>query len=80
MIRIADSIWCINSAISHEYPMEWYVNNSCVAGFANTMPDRSDCNAKFVSVDGRVFLVSTKPIGAGCEVFAFYKRLDAKAR
>ena len=80
MIHIADSIWCFNSAISDEYPMEWYVNSTCVAGFANTMPKRSACNAMFVTVDGRVFLVSTKPIGAGCEVFAFYKRLDAKAQ
>jgi hypothetical protein len=30
-------------------------------------------------VDNRVFLVSTKSIGAGREVFAFYKRLDNNA-
>jgi hypothetical protein len=30
-------------------------------------------------VNNRVFLVSTKPVRAGREVLAFYKRLDNKA-
>jgi hypothetical protein len=58
--------------------MEWYVDAIGVAGFANTKPKRSDCNARFETVNDRVFLVSTKSIGAGREVFAFYKRLDAR--
>ncbi len=77
VIRIGDSIWCFDSAISHEYPMEWYVKGVTVAGFANTQSTRAACNARFVTVNDRVFLVSTKPIDAGGEVFAFYKRLDA---
>jgi hypothetical protein len=59
--------------------MEWYVGKVGIAGFANTKSKRSDCNARFVTVNNRVFLVSTKPIGAGREVFAFYKRLDNQA-
>ena len=59
--------------------MEWYVGEIGIAGFANTKSKRSDCNARFVTVNDRVFLVSTKSIGAGCEVIAFYKRLDNKA-
>jgi hypothetical protein len=59
--------------------MEWYVHSINVAGFANTMPKRSDCNALFVTANDRVFLVSTEPIAAGREVFAFYKRLDNQA-
>lgn len=77
IIHIEDSIWCFDSAISNAYPMKLYVERMCVAGFANTKPKRSDCNARFVTVGDRVFLVSTKPIGAGREVFAFYKRLEA---
>ena len=77
VIRIGDSIWCFDSATSLEYPMEWYVQGVTVAGFANTQPTRAACNARFVTVNERVFLVSTKPIKAGGEVFAHYKRLDA---
>jgi hypothetical protein len=73
-------MWCINSAITDEYPMEWYVSQIGIAGFANTKSKRSRCNAKFVTVDDRVFLVSTTSIGAGREAFAFYKRLDNQAQ
>ncbi len=59
--------------------MECYVSEIGIAGFANTKSKLSDCNARFVTVDDRVFLVSTKSIGAGREVFAFYKRLDNNA-
>ena len=76
VIHIGDSIWCIDSAISDEYPMEWYVDAIGVAGFANTKSRRADCNAR--TVNNRVFLVSTKAIGPAREVFAFYKRLDAR--
>ena len=78
VIRIGDSIWCFNSQTSLKNPMQWFVDQVSVAGFANTKPKRSDCNARFVTVGDRVFLVSTKPIRSGCEVFAFYKRLDNK--
>jgi hypothetical protein len=81
VIRIGDSIWCFDSATSCDFPMEWYVEGVNVAGFANTQPTRAACNARFVTVNERVFLVSTKPINAGGEVFARYKRLDtAKTR
>jgi hypothetical protein len=59
--------------------MEWFVDQIGIAGFANTLKRRSDCNARFVTVKDRVFLVSTKPIRSGREVYAFYKRLDKKA-
>jgi hypothetical protein len=77
--HIEDSIWCFDSAISDEYPMEWFVDQVGVAGFANTKDRRSDCNARFLTVKDRVFLVSTKPIRSGREIFPFYKRLDNKA-
>ena len=35
--HIEDSIWCFDSAISDEYPMEWFVDQVGVAGFANTV-------------------------------------------
>jgi hypothetical protein len=54
----------------------WYVAEIRIVGFANTKLKQSDCNALFVTVNDRVFLVSTKSIGACREVFAFYKRLD----
>ena len=76
VIRIGNSPWCLNSAVTSDYPMEDYVREVNVAGFANTMPKRSSCNARFVTVNDRVFLVSTKPIAAGQEVIAYYKRLD----
>ena len=53
-----------------------YVGQIGIAVFANTKSKRSDFNEQFVPVDDPVFLVSTKSIGAGREVFAFYKRLD----
>jgi hypothetical protein len=59
--------------------MEWYVDRFCVAGFANTQDSRSYCNARFMTVNDRVFLISTKAIGPGREVFAYYKRLDNMA-
>jgi hypothetical protein len=77
VIRIGDSIWCFDSSTSLEYLMEWYVTGVTVASFANTQPTRAACNAHFVTVNDRVFLVSTKLIDAGGEVFALYKRLDA---
>ena len=46
-----------------------------LAGFANTL-DRSLCNCKFITVGGRIFLESTKPLLAGTEVIAFYERTD----
>ena len=71
--RIGDSDWCFNSEVTARYPMQWYVDGKCVAGFANTMDKRSLCNAKFVSLKERVFLVSTKRIREGDEVMAYYK-------
>ena len=74
--RIGDSDWCFNSEVTARYPMQWYVDGKCVAGFANTMDKRSLCNAKFVSLKERVFLVSTKRIREGDEVMAYYKRAE----
>ena len=56
--------------------MQWFVDGQCVAGFANTKDNRSLCNAKFVSLKERVFLVSTKRIREGEEVMAYCDRAE----
>jgi hypothetical protein len=40
VIRIGDSIWCFNSQTSLKNPMQWFVDQVSVAGFANTKPIR----------------------------------------
>ena len=72
--RLTDSIWCINSKITSRFPMQWYVNNHGVAGFANTKNKKTECNAEFETIGNRVFLVATAYIDAGEEVFAYYSR------
>jgi hypothetical protein len=42
-----------------------------MGGFANTKP-RRECNAKFETRGDKVYVVTTKPIRAGEEVFVFY--------
>jgi hypothetical protein len=54
--------------------MQWFVDNHGVAGFANTKEKRDLCNAKFRFIGEEIFLVATKDIKAGEEVFAFYSR------
>lgn len=54
------------------FPIEWYVRNNLVGGFANSNA-RKLCNAKFETVGDQVYVVATKPIMAGEEIFVFYK-------
>ena len=49
-----------DSAASLYYQSECVVDRQGVAGFANIQLKRADCNAKFIAVLDRVFLVSTK--------------------
>jgi hypothetical protein len=72
--RIGDSIWCINTIVDRERTYEWYVDNHGVAGFVNTRDSRNECNARFETIGEEVFLIATKPINVGDEIFAFYDR------
>jgi len=79
-IKRIDGSNCFNSEVTSKHPMEWYVGRQSVAGFANTWPKRRDCNARFVTIGSRVFMVSTKPIDQDQEVFAYYKRTELKKK
>jgi hypothetical protein len=68
----ANLAYCLDSRPSREFPLKWYVRNHGLGGFANTR-DRRDCNAKFETIGEDVFVVATKPIAAGEEVFVYYK-------
>jgi hypothetical protein len=52
--------------------MEWLVQNHLVGGFLNSNI-RKLCNAKFLTVGDEVFVVATKDIRRGSEVFVHYK-------
>jgi hypothetical protein len=52
--------------------MEWFVRNHLVGGFLNSNV-RTMCNAKFVTVEDEVFVLATKAIKTGEEVFVHYK-------
>jgi hypothetical protein len=52
--------------------MEWFVRNHLVGGFLKSK-SRKLCNAKFVTVGDEVFVVATKDIRRGSEVFVHYK-------
>jgi hypothetical protein len=52
--------------------MEWFVRNHLVGGFLNSNR-RNLCNAKFLTVGDEVFVVATKDIRRGSEVFVHYK-------
>ena len=64
--------YCLDSRPSKEFPLEWYVRHHGLGGFANTR-DRKFCNAAFKTIGDDVFVVATKPIAEGEEVFVFYK-------
>jgi len=51
--------------------MEWFVR-TLVGGFLNSNIQKL-CNAKFVRVGNEVFVVATKDIRKGSEVFVHYK-------
>ena len=56
-------------------PVRWYANIRKVAGFANTKPI-TQCNAEFVNIGRQVFILVTKFIPAGSEIFVFYPLLS----
>ena len=67
--------FCYDSRPTKEYKMEWFVRilrNHLVGGFLNSNI-RKFCNAKFVFVGDEVFVVATKAIMSGSEVFVHYK-------
>ena len=49
--------------------MEWFVRNHLVLNFNS----RNLCNAKILTVGDEVFVVATKDIRRGLEVFVHYK-------
>ena len=65
------SAFCLDSRPSSYQPIEWVVQNLLVGGFANSK--RKFCNAKFVTIGDEVFVVATKVIKIGEEVFVHYK-------
>ena len=68
--RIGDSIWCINAIVGGARTYEWYVDGHGLAGFVS----RNEFNAKFETIGDEVFLIATKPINVGDEIFAYYDR------
>jgi hypothetical protein len=76
--RLPDSLWCIDSKDSDEYPMEVFVDNHQVAGFCNTKSSATLCNAELQTIGEQVFLVATRVIRRGEEIFAMY--YDRKAQ
>ena len=68
----------IDSQQSPKCPIEKFVDEHQVAGFCNTKSVMLRCNARFITVREEVFLVATRDIRCGEEIFAFY--YDRKAR
>ena len=54
-------------------PLSWYCERHSVAGFANTLDTRRECNCDFVVVGDRVYLKARRDIKNGDELFVFYK-------
>jgi len=52
--------------------MDWFVQSHLLGGFVNSN-NRKLCNAKYVTIDDEVFVVATKPIKKGQELFVYYK-------
>ena len=67
--------FAIDSKPTLRRPHLWFAQRHLLDGFANTL-DRALCNAVFITLGDRIFLVATKPLLAGMEVFAFYERTD----
>ena len=64
--------FCYDSRPTKEYKIEWFVRNHLVGGF-HYSNIRKFCNAKFVFIGDEVFVVATKAIISGSEVFVHYK-------
>ena len=72
MKAISTHAFCYDSRPNYQYRMEWFVRNHLVGGFLNSNT-RKLCNAKFLTVGDEVFVVATKDIRRGSEVFVHYK-------
>ena len=66
------SAFSFDSRPSSYQPIKWFVRNHLVGGFANSN-ERKFCNAKFLTFGDEVFVVATKVIKIGEEVFMHYK-------
>jgi hypothetical protein len=78
-VRLGDSLWCLDSKIAPDSPMQEFVDQHQVAGFGNTKATPAMCNAKFVTVLGEeVLLVATDFIRRGEEIFPYYYNSKAK--
>ena len=64
--------FCYDSRPTYEMKMDWFVRNHLVGGFLNSNLRRL-CNGKFLTVGEDVFVVATKPMKRGAEVFVHYK-------
>ena len=61
-----------DSRQTKECKMEWFMRNHLVGGILNSNI-REFCNAKLVIVGDEVFVVATKAVKSGSEVFVHYK-------
>jgi hypothetical protein len=73
-IKRLDS-FAVDSKPTLRRPLLWFAERHLLAGFANTL-DHSLCNSEFITMGSHIFLVTTKPLRACMEVFAFYERTD----
>jgi len=64
--------FCYDSRPDSKISMGWFVQSHLVGGFVNSN-NRNLCNAKYVTIDDQVFVVATKPIKKGQELFVYYK-------
>lgn len=53
-------------------PLSWYAERHLVAGFANTLETRPECNCDFVTVGNQVFIKARRLIQAGEEIYVYY--------
>jgi hypothetical protein len=51
--------------------MAWYAARHSLAGFANTK-QKNACNARFIEIGDETFIITTRRIRQGGEVFVYY--------
>ena len=69
---VTTQAFCFDSRPDSKIPMGWFVESHLVGGFVNSN-NRKLCNAKSLTIDDQVFVVATKPIKKGQELFVYYK-------
>ena len=72
MKAITTHAFCFNSRQDSKLCMEWFVQSHLLGELVNSN-NRKLCNAKYVTIDDEVFVVATKPIKKGQELFVVYK-------